>query len=457
MTISPSRILTIILLEGFVTISLEILTIRQLIPVVGNSVIVTSLIIGIFLLCLAYGYRAGGLQQHHLTDRLQRNFLWSALGIGIGLSYLFVIYFFALLHEQLGMSLFITLLIYLAVVIAPIVYLLGQTLPITMNLLHEQQRVGELGGKVLHVSTFGSFLGSVLTTLLLMNFFGVGWTVLCNYGLLLLLSLLLSHKDYSLTKILVLIVGAILSYLVNRGLEQQMFVATTPYANYLVIDNQRTQEGQKGKLLSVNGSASSFINEQKRGFPYIERIKDILFHQLQLKNKQILVLGAGGFTLSAAGDFGNEFTYVDIDPRIYDLVKRHFLAAIHGRFVAADAGQFVKQNSQRYDVIISDVYSNIHTIPAHLLTRQHFVNVKHALKPNGIAVFNMIANPLLNTPYAKRIDNTLRSVFTSCTVNPIEYAWDKPVNIIYVCQLNDQMRDNVVYTNDRNQANFDNF
>ena len=46
-------ILFIIFLEGFVSISVEILAIRQLIPMVGNSVIVTSLIIGIFLLFLA--------------------------------------------------------------------------------------------------------------------------------------------------------------------------------------------------------------------------------------------------------------------------------------------------------------------------------------------------------------------------------------------------------------------
>lgn len=50
----------ILILEGFVTISVEILTIRQLIPFYGNSVIITSIIIGIFLLFLAFGYWRGG-------------------------------------------------------------------------------------------------------------------------------------------------------------------------------------------------------------------------------------------------------------------------------------------------------------------------------------------------------------------------------------------------------------
>lgn len=60
----------IILLEGFVTISLEILTVRQLTPVMGSSVIVTSLIIGIFLLFLALGYRRGGEHCDHYLSIL---------------------------------------------------------------------------------------------------------------------------------------------------------------------------------------------------------------------------------------------------------------------------------------------------------------------------------------------------------------------------------------------------
>lgn len=307
MTLSPTRILMIILLEGFVTISLEILTIRQLIPMVGNSIIVTSLIIGIFLLCLAYGYRAGGLQNKNLIESLQRNFLCSAMGIGIGLSY------------------------------------------------------------------------------------------------------------------------------------------------------TQLENGQKGRLLSINGSASSFIDGQKQGFSYIEYIKNILFYELKLKNKNILVLGAGGFSLSAAGTFTNHFTYVDIDPAIYSLVKRYFLNPIQGNFITADARQFVKLHPHGYDVIVSDAYSNTQSIPAHLLTREHFANIKQALKPQGFAIFNIIANPLLNTAYAKRLDNTIRSVFSSCSASPLQFTAQRPVNIIYVCQVNAEEADKTIYTDDHNWVSIDYF
>ena len=77
-----------------------------------------------------------------------------------------------------------------------------------------------------------------------------------------------------------------------------------------------------------NNSYSSFINDKKETFPYIEFIKRILFKDLELHDAQILVLGAGGFTLSAEEAHSNYFTYVDIDPKIKSIVEKNFLEKI---------------------------------------------------------------------------------------------------------------------------------
>ena len=153
-------LLVIILLEGFVTISVEILTIRQLMPVVGNSVLVTSLIIGVFLLFLAYGYKRGGDYTSGYREKLQSNFTIAAVLTGTGLSYTFITFFFGGAYYFLKMYILVTLTAYLLLVIAPIVYLLGQTVPITVNLFkHENEKsIGAISGKVLHLSTMGSFL-----------------------------------------------------------------------------------------------------------------------------------------------------------------------------------------------------------------------------------------------------------------------------------------------------------
>lgn len=448
------RIFIILLLEGFTTISVEILAIRQLIPEVGNSVIITSLIIGIFLLCLAYGYQAGGRCHKNLQRRLQRNFLTAAFAIGIGLSFIFIQEFFALGH-QFKITLIWILVLYLLAVIAPIVYLLGQTVPITMTLLHQQQSIGAIGGRVLFLSTLGSFLGAVLTSLVLMNFLGVAWTVIINFMVLAFLALLITDaKQLPLIGLLVLTTGLI-TYLVNRGLEKQSFIGTTTYSNYAVLQNAPLVTGQIGHLLFTNNAPSSFIDANKKAFPYIERIKQILFNELKLSNKHILVLGAGGFTLSAENTYGNHFDYVDIDPRIYNLVKKYFLNPIQGRFIAADARRYIKEHPHSYDVIVSDAFSNLRTIPMQLLTLEYFWDIKQALKPNGLAVFNIVAPPLLNSPYGKRIDNTLRRAFGSCTATPLKFSEDKTSNIIYICQNNAESDDKTIYTDDLNRSSFD--
>src|SRR3990167_877700 len=77
----------VVLVEGFVSIAIEILTIRQLLPVAGGSVIVTSLIIGFFLLFLACGYHRGGKLHQNLPKVLRINFFIAAIWLGVGLSY----------------------------------------------------------------------------------------------------------------------------------------------------------------------------------------------------------------------------------------------------------------------------------------------------------------------------------------------------------------------------------
>ncbi|MGE3318223.1 MAG: fused MFS/spermidine synthase [Candidatus Berkiella sp.] len=441
----------IILIEGFVTISLEILTLRQMIPFVGNSVTVTSLIIGVFLLFLAYGYRQGGKVDEHFIPVLTRNFCIAAVLLGIGLSYPFIDIYFLVYKKLFNATLMGGLLIYLLCITAPLVYLLGQTVPITMHLHKNQDKVGLIGGNVLHVSTIGSFLGSVLTTLILMHYFGVAQTVFVNFCLLFILVIFLNLRELLLTPILLLFFCSFIVIAVNIDFGKAAFIMSNNYGNYSVEDNEEYYNTH-GKVLMINRSGSSYLNTEKKAFPYIELIKRILFDDLKLTNKEILVLGAGGFTISAQGAHDNHFTYVDVDPELPDLVKKHFLEKIQGQVVIQDARQFLLVNSKKYDVIIIDTFSNRLSVPTHLLTKEYYELMASRIKPEGYAIFNVVANPLLNDKYAKRMDNTIRSVFGSCMAIPTKYA-DQNSNIIYVCHKN--INDNLIYIDNSNKVDFD--
>lgn len=447
---------TIILIEGFASIAAEILVIRQLLPVAGSSVIVTSLIIGIFLLFLALGYRQGGRATDNLQSRLCLNFQIASCWFGIGLSYFFIYYFFYYIQKITGTHVIYPLLAYLLIIVAPLIFILGQTVPITMSLARADKSVGAIGGDTLGVSTIGSFLGAILTSLLLMQFLGVAWTVLVVFLLLVGLTLLLTPRQALLKNSLIAAAALLSVYALNISVEKSNFVLTNNYANYRIFNSHNSDLKSDEKVLEINQSISSYINKNLHGFPYIEMIKKILFTDLKLVNSHILVLGAGGFTLSAENAYGNHFTYVDIDKQIKQVVTPAFLNQINGEFVADDARHFVHDNNHFYEAIISDAYSNIENIPAYLLTVQYMRDIKNRLTNNGVAIFNIIANPMLADSYSKRIDNTIRAVFGNCMVTPLNYI-DAPTNIIYICKKADNEADNKIYTDNLNTSTTDSF
>ncbi len=446
-------ILLIILIEGFVTIAVEMLTIRQLITVVGNSVIITSLIIGLFLLFLALGYYKGGRYKGKYRQILKNNFTWASLLLGIGLSYFFIQLFFYQIFRALTPNGLLALTIYLLVITAPLVYFLGQTVPITTNLFRYEHHIGSISGKVLCLSTLGSFLGSVFTTLVLMNFFGVAWTVYINFILLFILILSLAVFPADLLRIILMSLLSLIILLINVGIEKKLFVRTNNYGDYQILKNVYYKPNKVGTLLAINNSASSFIASDKTGFDYIEIIKKILFRDLNLRNKDILVLGAGGFTLSAESTFTNHFYYVDIDGSLPETVKQGFINKINGQFIHEDARRFLNLTNKKFSAIVSDVYSNKFTIPFHLLTVEYFQAVKNILLPDGIAIFNIIANPMLQDNYSKRVDNTLRSVFPNCMSIPDPYK-NGIANIIYLCPAHSNL-DRTIYTDNINAAMID--
>lgn len=447
-------IYTIILVEGFVTISLEILSIRQLVPFVGNSVVTTSIIIGVFLLFLALGYQKGGRIQENYATRLIHNFLIAGLLIGIGLSFPMLEVYFRFISLVMKDNLLFILTTYLLVILAPSIYLLGQTVPITMHLKNTDGSAGQIGGHVLYLSTIGSFLGAVLTSLVCMRYLGVAQTVFFNYLCLLTLIGILVIKSKEHTFVLLLsIIAAIPVFMMNVSFEKIHFVKTTNYANYQLINTDKYY-GTEGKVLVINHSNSSYINEAGLGFPYLEKIKTI-FEDLKFEGQDILVLGAGGFVLGVQ-DSKNHYTYVDIDDALPGIVKDNdFIDKINGEIIIKDARQYLLTSNIKYDAIVLDAYSHKRAVPFHLTTQAFFELVKTHLKADGIMVSNVIMEPLQMSEFGQNIDNTIRSVFKHCSQMPLHFKRES-TNNIYVCQGKENS-DSQIYVDNSNENEFDIF
>jgi spermidine synthase len=432
-------IAAIIVITGFVSTSTSIICMRQLATLVGNSILVTSMIIGLLMLGLAYGFkRSYGciLVNSHM---LAKNLLNAAAFTGIGLSYYFIFLFFHVIEKYISTNSFIALLFYLIIIIAPLMYYLGKIFTITMNFYTSEQ--GAIA-TVLYLSAIGGFLGAMITAPVLMHFAGVQVTTLINCALLILASLSFGYIKATLVNNVVVIITAMsIIFSLNYQEMKMSILSSNEYSNYILVKDYITDDNRVGTVFSINHSASAFSEKgNQKGFSYIEKIKELLFKQLDLRNKKILVLGAGAFSISASDAHNNQFFYVDIDPNLKEIVENH-VARVNGEFIASDARLFLRKNITKFDIIISDVYSHKRTIPQHLITKEYFSLVAHNTTPNGLAIMN----PFLKDAYSIKIDNTIRSVFDFCTTTTLGYS-NFLANVLYVCDVDKKRKITNIYT-----------
>ena len=440
----PVRLLfTIVFIEGYCSLGAEIIALRRLIPHVGSSIVVTAPTIGLFLLALALGYHSGSRVEADYRAVVARNFLISAALMGAGLAGSSVNAIFA------GTQAAPAYLIFIGAVLCPLAWLLGQTVPILTNLMRAQ-RSGEAAGRALYWSTLGSFLGSVTLSLGVMQMFGVWAAVLLGAAMLVAGSALV-QRPCRLTSVLLASV-ACLSVAANLDDRQR---ADTAYADYQV--EAVTREGmQSPRAFRVNNQVASLIasSEPPAYARYIQHLRRILLDDLAYRERDILVLGAGGFTLSHR-EPSNRYTYVDIDPAIRAIAERDFLRQpARGEFVATDARRFVIETARRFDATVVDVYSARTSIPGHLVTREFWRDTRHVLKPGGVMLANLILDGQLASAYARNLLATIESAYGRCGVEVLSKAAVRS-NVIVTCFASENGEAARIYVDERNLADLD--
>lgn len=407
---------------GFVTVSIQFLFIRQVLPFFGSSAPVVSVVISLFLAALAVGLKVGGrVKKDHLLV-LRRNLVKGAVFLGFGCSYYFTHTVFTYLFQSSFDYPILILLIYLALSMAPAVYYLEQSVPILINFLGAG-RHARLAGNAFKIATWGNISGGALTSLIVMQYLGVGYAVFLNGFILVLISAILSKSKWTILFYSMLIGAPI--FAINVFTEQVLFTKTTEYANYSIY------EDENGKKLISNLSFSSKLDHDGTILPYAEYIHDIIFNELETKNKDILVLGAGGFTLSRGTPHQNAITYIDIDQSLKPLIEDYFLEeSINDTFIAQDARAFLSQSHEKkWDIVVVDVFSGMNSIPSSLLTHQFFELLKLHVAPGGYILFNFLMKHDYSSDYSRGFDLTIKSVYSKCLASPISHS-----NVVYVCQ-----------------------
>lgn len=454
--LSSPLLFAIVFIEGFCSLGAEIIALRQIVPHLGSSIVVTAPTIGLFLLALAWGYHTGARVDRDYLGAVARNFLWAALLAGAGLAGVSVdLIFSGAQSPWLGYALFTGL------VLCPLAWLLGQTVPLLTNLM-QHSRTGESSGYALYYSTLGSFLGSVSLSVGVMQWLGVSAAVsLCAALLLVGFALLVRHGARSQPSqpgrrpVGQALAGLAVLALTVLGHAWPRPVIDTAYASYSVTPV--TLPGAiNPRAFRNNDSVASLIDESTppRHARYIEHIRRVLLEDFALRDRPILVLGAGGFTLSHR-EPSNHYTYVDIDPAIRAIAEQRFLREpALGTFVADDARHFVLATAQTFDAVVVDVYSAQTSIPGHLVTREFWHSLRRVLTPDGRVIANLLLDGQLATPYARNLLATIESVYGRCAVEVLHRT--QPLsNVVVVCHGGSHVAPVELYVDERSKADWD--
>lgn len=441
---SHTLLFAIVFIEGFCSLGAEVIALRQIVPHMGSSIVVTAPTIGCFLLALALGYNAGAGIEQDYRKVVARNFLISAALAGVGLAGVAVDLIFSAINPPT-----LAYLAFIATVLCPLAWLLGQTVPILTNLM-KHERAGQASGYALYYSTLGSFLGSVVLSLLVMQWLGVSAAVAICALLLVVGYALLSGRDWrALSQGIAVVVAIVAASMAQRP------VIETAYANYAIVPVELAG-AVNARAFENNNSVASLLDDSDppRYARYVRHIRSILLDDLRMRDREILVLGAGGFTLSHREPY-NHYTYVDIDPAIREIAEKRFLGeAARGKFKADDARRYVVRSEQKFDAEIVDVYSSHSSIPGHLVTREFWQGTRRVLNADGVLIANLILDNKLATPYARNLLATIESVYGRCAVEVLHR--NQPLsNVVVVCHNSSQPTADSRYVDERNAADFD--
>ena len=168
---------------------------------------------------------------------------------------------------------------------------------------------------------------------------------------------------------------------------------------YPITTKIQSQFSGNLELTVLNGRKVLDTKHTNYSYGSLQRVLKYSLDQLDLKHvKSALVLGLGGGsviqTLRDEKNFEGKITAVEIDPVIIDIAANEFdiKANENSTIVCDDAWHFVDHDSDKYDLIIVDLFID-NAIPSKFLETDFWKRVLDHLNVNGDVIFNTLCHP----------------------------------------------------------------
>ena len=395
-------LLAIVFCTGACVLILEVLSNRLLAPYFGNTIYAFSSIIGVTLAALSMGYATGGW----LADARPRAAYFFCIILLSGMS--------VLLTKLLSVTLLPRYYSLFSLINGPVIFsillftlpslLLGMLSPFAIRLLQDLNPgggVGSLSGKVFFFSTLGSIAGTFAAGFMLIPLLGVQTILLILAVFLLVLGaagLLVTRISIRDTSVFLLMIAV-----TSGALSLYAFPAKNPgilhqeeglYQSMMVYD--ATYQGRPARFLRLNFNPSSavFLDTGDLLFDYTRyyQFAQALHPDLQTA----LVIGAGAYSVPQAllkHSPGAAVDVVDIEPSLRAIARTFFGVADDARIrtIVGDGRRFLVEAKIKYDLIFSDAYQSLFSIPSHLVTQEFFQSGANALSEHGVFIANFSA------------------------------------------------------------------
>jgi spermidine synthase len=439
----------LVFVVGMGSLGAEIAAVRLLAPYFGASTVVWANTIGVVLVALSLGYWLGG----RLADRRPelRGLCLVAL-VASGLLALVPFVSDPLLGvavdalDSVSAGAFLgSLLAVLALVAVPVL-LLGAVAPYAIRLgVTTLEEAGRVSGRLYAISTAGSLVGTLASSLLLIPLVGTRRTFLIfalAIAVVALPGLWAGRRRYAAAAVLLAIVALtalpVGTLKADAGSGRVVYETDTEYQYARVVervDGSRVLELNEGQALHSLWRPGTVLTGG-----YWDGMLVAPFAGVSADApRRVAILGNAAGTMARA--YGELFPAtrvdgVEIDAELSEIGRRWFGLRDGPRLELhhEDARPFLRATDARYDVIAIDAYRQPY-IPFYLSTREFFELCRDRLAPGGAIVLN-IGHPEGQDDLEQVLSATIGAAFP----NVLRYPFDETNTLVVASERSVSVR-----------------
>ena len=443
----PSRILAgVAFVSGFTAIGLEVLWTRMFAQVLHNSVYSFAAILVVFLVSLGIGAALASFLARRVREPVHALMgLLIGAGIGVGLSPFFFyvatngLNYLAALDDW--SSYMVTVFGTLAGVCLVPGALVGAVLPSLLRLARGEGGAGAVLGRLASINTAAGVVGSLVVGFLLLDALGL-WASLRSLAVVYFLTAIViggvSQSAPAFLRATPVVALLLLASFLDPGR-----LPILPEFDHLKQKPRllRAWEGRDGTVAVVMTgrdlriTMDTYYSLGGTRVAQHEQAQGDLPLLLHPNPRSAFFLGMGtGITAGAALNHPVErVVTAELSENVVEAAREFFGPYTNGLFtdersevVVEDGRNYLKGRTERYDVIIADLFVPWRAGAGSLFTREHYETVRERLEPGGLFA-QWLPLYQLTSRDVELILRTILDVFPHATLWRGGFSADRPV------------------------------